>query len=186
MVMTAAERKASRKATMAKYRLANKEKIKLYNDRYVVENKENRAAYMLKYCAENKEKRAEYYKENKESISNVKKVYMAKYRLANKEKIVFKSAKYAAENKERFANKSANRRAMKFGATIYMTKEDKAKVVELYTIARDATKLFGYDWEVDHIVPLTKGGLHKLSNLQVVPMSWNRSKNNRNCDTYWD
>ena len=67
-----------------------------------------------------------------------------------------------------------------------MSKEDKAKIAELYVIAKDATKLFGYGWEVDHIVPLAKGGLHKLSNLQVVPTTWNRVKGARNCDTYWD
>ena len=94
--------------------------------------------------------------------------------------------KYRAENRDKCNALTAKYRARKFGATIYMTKEDRAKINSLYAIAKDATKLFGYTWEVDHIVPLAKGGLHKLSNLQVVPMAWNRSKGDRNCATYWD
>lgn len=34
-------------------------------------------------------------------------------------------------------------------------------------------------YEVDHIVPISKGGLHILENLQYLPMSENRRKGNR-------
>jgi 5-methylcytosine-specific restriction endonuclease McrA len=34
-------------------------------------------------------------------------------------------------------------------------------------------------YEVDHIVPLSKGGLHTLSNLQYLTMSDNRRKSNK-------
>ncbi len=33
--------------------------------------------------------------------------------------------------------------------------------------------------EVDHIIPLSKGGLHTLSNLQYLTMSENRKKSNK-------
>ena len=156
MVMTAAERKESVRVRGANYKAENKEKIALANKKYRENNKEKIAANGAKWAASNR---------NKINASN---------------------ARYGMNNKDKVNSLTANRRAQRFGATIYMTKEDKSKIAELYTIAKDATKLFGYSWEVDHIVPLSKGGLHKLSNLQVVPMSWNRAKNNRNCDTYWD
>jgi hypothetical protein len=38
---------------------------------------------------------------------------------------------------------------------------------------------FGIKFEVDHIVPLTKGGWHHHSNLHVIPLSWNRRKHNK-------
>jgi 5-methylcytosine-specific restriction endonuclease McrA len=66
-----------------------------------------------------------------------------------------------------------------------MTNNDKLKIEELYSIANNARLTTGYDWDVDHIIPLNKGGLHKLSNLQVVPASWNRAKGDRNSDVYW-
>ena len=34
-------------------------------------------------------------------------------------------------------------------------------------------------WEVDHIIPISKGGLHTLENLQYLPMSENRSKGSK-------
>ena len=156
MVMTVEERKESVRVRGAKYKAENKEKIDLANKKYRENNKEKIAANGSKWASANR---------NKINAAN------KRYRKNNKEKVNFLTS---------------NGRARRFGATIYMTKEDKAKIAELYTIAQDATKLFGYGWAVDHIVPLNKGGLHKLSNLQVVPMTWNRSKCDRNCDTYWD
>jgi len=37
----------------------------------------------------------------------------------------------------------------------------------------------GVKFEVDHIVPLTKGGWHHHANLHVIPLSWNRRKHNK-------
>ena len=34
-------------------------------------------------------------------------------------------------------------------------------------------------WEVDHIIPISKGGLHILENLQYLPMSENRRKGSK-------
>ena len=38
------------------------------------------------------------------------------------------------------------------------------------------TELCGFDWVVDHIHPLSAGGLHEASNLQVIPASVNNYK----------
>jgi predicted DNA-binding protein len=40
-------------------------------------------------------------------------------------------------------------------------------------------KKFGVKFEVDHIVPLDKGGWHHHLNLQVIPMVWNRRKHTK-------
>ena len=156
MVMTVEERKEKARVRSAKYYLENKEKVN---------------ARIAKYAKKNKEKES---------------ARMAKYRAENKAKISARNAKYTANNKGKVNAKTARYRARKFNATIYMTKEDSAKIDELYVIAENATKLFGYMWTVDHITPLMKGGLHKLSNLQVVPGSWNFAKGDKNYDSYWD
>jgi 5-methylcytosine-specific restriction endonuclease McrA len=49
---------------------------------------------------------------------------------------------------------------------------DTAKIKEIYTNCPD-----GY--EVDHINPLSLGGLHHEDNLQYLPWRVNRSKSNR-------
>ena len=91
---------------------------------------------------------------------------------------------YIKKAKKAFRN--AKRRAAKSGAVVYMSPETKRKVADVYQIAQEASMTTGYDWQVDHIVPLSKGGLHTLNNLQVVPAAWNRNKKNNNCDRYWD
>ena len=138
-----------------------------------------------KYAIDNKEKiniqRNKRHAKNRALINAKAK----KWRDENADKVKASVKKYHQNNPDKLNSHCANYRAKKFGATVWMTKEDKEKIAELYEIAKDATKLFGYDWEVDHIVPLSKGGLHKLANLQVVPASWNRAKNNRNSNVYW-
>ena len=82
-------------------------------------------------------------------------------------------------NKDKVAAFAAERRALKFRATIRLTELDKFVIDEMYNLAQLRTEQTGFEWHVDHIVPLTKGGLHKPTNLQVVPGTWNLSKHNK-------
>ena len=138
-----------------------------------------------KYAIDNKDRlnvmRQKREAKNRELVNTRAK----QWREENPEKVKASLKKWGESNYDKRNAYGSNYRAKKFGATVWMTKEDKAKIAELYTIAKDATKLFGYNWAVDHIVPLNKGGLHKLSNLQVVPASWNSAKRDRNSDVYW-
>lgn len=57
---------------------------------------------------------------------------------------------------------------------------------EIYDLARLRTKLTGFKWHVDHIVPLRSDvvcGLHCEYNLQVIPAVANIRKNNRLLET---
>jgi hypothetical protein len=61
-----------------------------------------------------------------------------------------------------------------------LTELDKFVIEEIYNLAKVRTEQIGFDWHVDHIKPLSKGGLHKPTNLQVVPATWNLQKKNNN------
>lgn len=53
---------------------------------------------------------------------------------------------------------------------------------EALCLAKLRKKIFGFAWDVDHIIPLQAKnccGLHIWSNLQVIPATVNRSKGNK-------
>ena len=64
----------------------------------------------------------------------------------------------------------------------WLTKNDFWMMQEAYELADLRTKLFGFSWHVDHIIPLRGklvSGLHVPQNLQVIPWLDNLKKHNR-------
>ena len=58
---------------------------------------------------------------------------------------------------------------------------------EALQLAQDRKKWAGFDWEIDHIVPLNHrkaSGLHSYTNIQVVPYDWNSKKSNTNFNEF--
>lgn len=70
---------------------------------------------------------------------------------------------------------SARRRAQKRVGKEKLTLTEKLKIKTYYLLR----ETFGDEWEVDHIIPLSKGGRHHPKNLQIIPKSENRKKYNR-------
>jgi len=60
-------------------------------------------------------------------------------------------------------------------------------VEEMSSLAEQRKKATGFDWHIDHIIPLNHKkacGLHTWFNLQLVPAWWNLRKNNLNMDEF--
>lgn len=53
-----------------------------------------------------------------------------------------------------------------------LTELEEQKILLYYKIS----EYLGKDWQVDHIKPISKGGLHHPDNLQVIPKEHNRKK----------
>lgn len=189
-----------RKEYMKAYYLANKKKIDTKNKAYNLANKEkelarSRAYYKATkevnkekelarkkaYREANKEKIQSYYLVNKEKLAAKSKAYY----LANKEKVAARSKAWALNNKDKLSIYVAERRALRLNAESIMTETDKENYKALVKIRDDATKLFGYAWSIEHIIPLSKGGTNAIDNLEVTPLSWNISKGNRSDESFW-
>jgi len=70
---------------------------------------------------------------------------------------------------------SAKRRAIKYNQYKTLPECEKDKVRLYYRIKQ----YLGLDWEVDHIKPLSKGGLHHPDNLWIIPSIDNNRKRNK-------
>ena len=64
----------------------------------------------------------------------------------------------------------------------WLNDDDVWVMKEIYDLAAQRTKLFGFAWHVDHIIPLkgkTVSGLHVPNNLRVIEGTLNLRKNNK-------
>lgn len=56
---------------------------------------------------------------------------------------------------------------------------DKKAIQEFYIKAKLLSEQHGIKYEVDHIIPISKGGLHHQDNLQVISWIDNRKKGSK-------
>lgn len=136
-------------------------------------NRDQHLATKKKYDTANKEAKKAYRLEHPEEIAIVK----ARYYKNNKQKVLETNRQYAKKYPERIAALRAKRRARK----INQMPEDanKTKIREIYKLAKKLTKETGIQHHVDHIYPLSKGGLHHEDNLQILTAEENLRKSDK-------
>lgn len=175
-------------------------KIK-YNQDWLKENKQLHAIMCKNWVAENKEhyivynksyrqsergirKRKEWEKRNKKII----RVKRKKWELENEEHLFISRKKYREENKDKVRElkkvSEAKRRAVKIKASHKLTFTEEQLIKQYYKHSTRLQNKLGIEFHVDHIVPLSRGGLHHPSNLQVVPARWNMRKHNNNTNLW--
>jgi hypothetical protein len=147
-----------------------------------------------------KEQQKMYEAKAKLNPINVEKKRMrdAAYRNANKEKIRAMQAEWNAKHPEKVAahkqtakgkykvqknvDTAMRRASMKQRTPLWLTVDDHWMIEQAYELAQIRAKMFGFEWHVDHIIPLqgkTVSGLHVPWNLQVIPGVENIRKGNR-------
>jgi hypothetical protein len=94
-----------------------------------------------------------------------------------------RAKRYASANKDKTNQKTKAYQAAKINRVPkWVDSEEMWLIQEAYDLAVKRTKLFGFSWHVDHIVPLRGkivSGLHTIGNLQVIPGIENVKKANR-------
>lgn len=58
-------------------------------------------------------------------------------------------------------------------------------LMEAVALTKLRSQMCGGKWHVDHIIPVSRGGLCTHDNLQVVPAFWNRSKSNKHTGRFF-
>ena len=81
--------------------------------------------------------------------------------------------------KEKTSNKTYRYRAAKFSQTLVLTKEENERILTLYKECAILTEATGVLHHVDHIHPISKGGIHHPDNLQILTAMENISKGNK-------
>lgn len=127
-----------------------------------------------------RERRAKNPEASRQAVQkSVRKNYKAKlernnlYRVNNPEKVYQWKKKDRTENKARILADCAKRRTLLAG-------ENSTEIRQLY-ILRDFYQAMslGERFHVDHIVPLSRGGLHAYKNMRVIPAIDNLRKGNK-------
>ena len=139
-------------------------RIKERNRLKAQKNRKDNPSYMV-----------EYRKRNEEKLKN----NFRKYRLSNLEKTKQNFRNWASKNKHIINAKTSYRRAKIICGEIKLDKCQKSIIKTIYDLSKRISKCLSVNHHVDHIIPLTKGGLHIPSNLQVIPAVLNIRKSNK-------
>ena len=105
------------------------------------------------------------------------------WREQNPEKLKAIYREWADKNRDKVNAKWMQRYASKKNRTpSWLTDDEHWMIEQAYDIAAKRKQVFGFDWHVDHIIPLqgkTVSGLHVPWNLQVIPAKLNQQKSNK-------
>ena len=140
--------------------------------------KQCQQAFNKKNAAKKRLYNIEYYNKNKQYYQEYSKDYWLVHsrRIIEHRKVSGKANKWAAD-----------RRGYKLQRTpAWLTDDDHWIIKEIYDLAAQRSRMTGFEWHVDHIIPLkgkTVCGLHVPNNLQVIPGSENIRKHNKHDET---
>ena len=142
-----------KKASCAKYREQNRKKIAAVNKVYREQNREKVAA-----------SKRDSNKRNHKRISS----YTRAYRKRNHERY-----------RELHAEGSRRRRCKKKNSSIYLTANEKEKILLLERTRQEIQTETGRAYHIDHILPISHGGIHHPMNLRILDGAENSSKCNK-------
>jgi hypothetical protein len=135
------------------------------------------------YRASNTEKISQWHKDWRIKNAEYDATRKAAYRTKNITKVKSAYKRYYEENYPRMLAKNNKRHADKLKRTpAWLTLDDLWMIEQAYEIAAVRSRLFGFQWHVDHVLPLRGklvSGLHTPYNLQVIPAVENLRKSNR-------
>jgi 5-methylcytosine-specific restriction endonuclease McrA len=158
---------------------------KVYDTKYIAENKDKKYAANYAYNADHREEKKLYDKkrrsENRDVINAKKRAYY------QSEDGQLKHMEWRAENYDKISTSRKNTKHKR--REIIRSSKVSGKELRLWTEAQD--KVCAYceiccqdSFHIDHIYPLSRGGLHELQNLAISCPSCNSSKGNKTIEEW--
>ena len=158
----------------------NKEKVLASNAKWKAQNPEKKAAADAAWAANNRARSNAIKQAWRERNRDKDRAIGKRWREQNRDRSLANKLAWVKKNPERVSHLKAKRRGVEKKAMPAWANE--FFILEAYALARLRTKMLGFPWHVDHIVPLQSDsvcGFHVEHNLQVIPGSVNQSKSNR-------
>lgn len=144
---------------------------------------ECRALFLISWREKNKLSVQKHNQTQYEKHAEKIKKHVRKYHESNKDIVNQKKRDYQKRNLHLYAKIKAKRKAAQLKRTPkWVGPEEHWLIKEAYALAALRTKVMGFSWHVDHIVPLQGkivSGLHVPNNLQVIPAVVNIRKGDR-------
>lgn len=156
-----AEKKKRYNENMRKWREKNPEKPKEQCKKWREKNRQRHRELTKKWKSENQDRAKQNYKN---------------WAKRNKEYVLKKHKEWCNKNKDKISNWKGARRAKERKSLLSCSANDIKLVNEIYKLCKRVSKCTGIKHEVDHIIPISKGGPHIPTNLQVIPSYFNRCK----------
>ena len=153
-------------------RLYNKERYKKYGKQFYLKYKINRAAAMKKW----RKKNPDYIK----GWRNNNPEYDKEWYISNREKCKVSNQKWYNKNKYKSHAKAAVYRARKMNQIMNLSKLEYNEIKKIYELCIFINSVsINIKRHVDHIIPLSRGGLHHPDNLQILEARANLCKGSK-------
>jgi len=180
-------RASSCKACAKLWREANKERLRQKRKERYEANKEEMRERARQWREANPEYQKKYFRvyylENKARL----KQHMRQYYEANKERMNEQARQHYQANKERFLEYGRNRRARVRGA------QGKHSFEEIWQMLEDQAHMCAYceiplmgAFQVDHMLPLFRGGSNDWSNLAITCQRCNYRKRTKTAEEFME
>jgi hypothetical protein len=126
-----------------------------------------------------KTRNKKYITKHRERLLAIKRQRMKKWRTENPELAKAVQDKWVKNNKHKVIANNSKHRDRKKNQTSILDYNEKLIINEIYRARKRISDCIGIKFHVDHIYPISKGGLHKLSNLQLLPEKINMRKGSK-------
>ena len=116
-----------------------------------------------------------YRKMNPEKVKKCNRRWVEKNRL----KYNAISKKWIKNNPDKVVEFAGRRRAREMNACVMLHRDQQKIIDSIYEYSQRITNCIGIMHHVDHIIPISRGGVHVHTNMQVIPASLNCRKSNK-------